>query len=139
MNIGQAADTSGVSAKMIRYYESVGILPPARRSDSGYREYDHADIHRLRFVQRARDFGFSMAQIEALLGLWADRSRSSMEVKRIALGHVAELDEKIRHLRAMRNSLKHLADCCHGDNRPDCPILEDLSGEHAPSRHRIKR
>jgi Cu(I)-responsive transcriptional regulator len=138
VNIGEAAELSGVSAKMIRYYEGVGLLPAARRSDSGYREYDRADVHRLRFVQRARDFGFSMAQVGALLGLWADRSRPSKEVKRIALGHVAELDDKIKHLRAMRNSLKHLANCCHGDNRPDCPILEDLSGEHPPRRTRYK-
>lgn len=138
MNIGEAAELSGVSAKMIRYYESVGLLPAARRSDNGYRAYDQTDIHRLRFVQRARDFGFSMAQIEALLGLWVDRSRPSKEVKRIALGHVADLDDKIKHLRAMRDSLKHLADCCHGDHRPDCPILEDLSGTEPATRSKRK-
>jgi MerR family copper efflux transcriptional regulator len=134
MNIGQAAEASGVSAKMIRYYESVGILPSAHRSDNGYREYEEADVHRLRFVRRARDFGFSMAQIEALLGLWADRSRPSKEVKQIALEHVADLDRRIKNLQAMRNSLKHLADCCHGDHRPECPILQDLSGEKPSKR-----
>jgi Cu(I)-responsive transcriptional regulator len=127
MNIGQAAEASGVSAKMIRYYESIGLLPAANRSDSGYRKYEPSDIHRLRFVRRSRDFGFSMDQIEALLALWTDRSRPSKEVKKIALAHVAELDEKISHLCGLRDTLKHLADCCHGDHRPDCPILADLA------------
>ena len=126
MNIGQASDASGVSAKMIRYYESVGLLPAARRSGNGYRDYSDQDVHRLRFVRRARDFGFAMDQIEALLALWGDRTRPSKDVKAIALQHVHELDEKISHLRALRNTLAHLADCCHGDHRPDCPILEDL-------------
>jgi MerR family copper efflux transcriptional regulator len=126
MNIGQASDASGVSAKMIRYYESVGLLPAARRSGNGYRDYSEQDVHRLRFVRRARDFGFAMDQIEALLALWGDRTRPSKDVKSIALQHVQELDEKISHLRALRNTLAHLADCCHGDHRPDCPILEDL-------------
>ena len=128
MNIGQAAETSGVTAKMIRYYESIGLLPDAQRSSSGYRQYSEADIHRLRFVRRSRDFGFSMAQIDALLGLWQKR-RPSQGVKKIALAHVAELDEKIQHLTELRNTLKHLADCCHGDQRPECPILESLSGK----------
>ena len=126
MNIGEASAESGVSAKMIRYYESVGLLPAARRSANGYRDYGDIDVHRLRFVRRARDFGFSMEQIEVLLALWTDRKRPSKEVKAVATAHVAELDEKISHLRALRNTLKHLADCCHGDHRPDCPILEDL-------------
>jgi Cu(I)-responsive transcriptional regulator len=128
MNIGEAAAASGVSAKMVRYYESVGLLPKAARKGSGYRDYDGKDVHRLRFVRRARDFGFSMAEIGELLALWQDRARSSKDVKRIALTHVAELDEKIRHLSSLRDTLKHLAHCCAGDNRPDCPILKDLEG-----------
>lgn len=126
MNIGQASEASGVSAKMIRYYESTGLLPAADRSHSGYRKYLATDIHRLRFVRRARDFGFSMAQIVELLALWSDRSRPSSEVKRIALTHMAELDAKITHLRALRKSLKALATNCHGDHHPDCPILDEL-------------
>jgi len=128
MNIGEAADASGVSSKMVRYYESVGLLPQARRTASGYRDYDMNDVHRLRFVRRARDFGFSMEEIGELLALWQDRSRPSKEVKRIALAHVAELDQKIRHLTSLRDTLEHLARCCHGDHRPDCPILGDLEG-----------
>lgn len=126
MNIGEAASASGVSAKMVRYYESVGLLPAAARTASGYRDYDDKDVHRLRFVRRARDFGFSMEEIGELLALWQDRGRSSKDVKRIALAHVAELDQKILHLTSLRDALTHLAHCCHGDNRPDCPILKDL-------------
>lgn len=128
MNIGQAATTSGVTAKMIRYYESIGLLPDSKRSANGYREYGEQDVHRLRFVRRSRDFGFSMEQIAKLLGLW-EHKRPSHDVKEIALAHVAELDEKIQHLAELRNTLKHLADCCHGDHRPECPILESLSGK----------
>jgi Cu(I)-responsive transcriptional regulator len=127
MNIGEAAAVSGVTAKMIRYYESVGLLPAASRTGSGYRTYDSDDVHRLRFVRRARDFGFSMDEIATLLALWADRNRPSKEVKKIALAHVTELDEKISHLKSLRDTLKHLADCCHGDHRPDCPILDDIA------------
>jgi MerR family copper efflux transcriptional regulator len=127
MNIGQAAAASGVTAKMIRYYEDVGLLPSVRRTASGYRKYAAADVHRLRFVKRARHFGFSMEQIASLLVLWDDRSRPSKEVKRIAMAHVAELDEKIRHLTEMRDVLYRLARRCHGDDRPDCPILQDFA------------
>ncbi|MDE2384468.1 MAG: Cu(I)-responsive transcriptional regulator [Alphaproteobacteria bacterium] len=130
MNIGEAAQGSGVTAKMIRYYESIGLLPGVKRNQNGYRAYDAQDVHRLRFVRRARDFGFSMDQIETLLGLWAQK-RPSQEVKALALAHVRELDEKIEHLTELRNTLKHLASCCHGDARPECPILEDLSGRKA--------
>lgn len=126
VNISEAAAASGVTAKMIRYYESIGLLPAARRSQAGYRNYDSTDVHRLQFVRRSRDFGFSMDQIAALLALWTDHSRPSKDVKAIALAHVAELDGKISHLRGLRDTLKHLADCCHGDHRPDCPILSDL-------------
>lgn len=129
MNIGEAAAASGVSAKMIRYYESTGLLPTAGRSAAGYRTYTREDVHRLRFVRRARDFGFSVEQIQALLALWSDRTRPSREVKQIALAHVEELDRKILHLRELRDALSTLADCCHGDQRPDCPILEDLGGK----------
>ena len=128
MNIGAAASASGVSAKMVRYYESVGLLPKAVRTASGYRDYGERDVHRLRLVRRARGFGFSMEEIGDLLALWQDRSRPSKEVKRIALAHAASLDEKIRHLTGLRDTLKHLAHCCHGDNRPECPILDDLEG-----------
>ncbi len=126
MNIGEAAAASGVSPKMIRYYEEVGLLPSAARTASGYRSYGESDIHRFRFVRRSRDFGFSMEQIGNLLVLWADRARPSKEVKEIALAHVAGLDEKIRHLTELRDVLNHLAHQCHGDNRPECPILQDL-------------
>jgi Cu(I)-responsive transcriptional regulator len=128
MNIGEAAAQSGVSPKMLRYYETIGLLPEAPRTPSGYRYYGEKDVHRLRFVRRAREFGFSMVEISDLLALWQDRRRSSKDVKRIALAHVAELDGKIRNLTAMRDTLAHLAQCCHGDHRPDCPILEDLEG-----------
>jgi Cu(I)-responsive transcriptional regulator len=134
VNIGEASAASGVSAKMIRYYENIGLLPASSRSANNYRRYTASDIHRLRFVRRSREFGFSMAQIEALLALWSDRTRPSKEVKKIAIAHVEELDAKIRHLRQLRTSLKSLADCCHGDNRPDCPILDDLElGEQRPA------
>ena len=128
MNIGQASARSGVSAKMIRYYEEVGLLPKPDRRESGYRVYDENDVHRLRFVRRARDFGFPVDRIRDLLRLWHDRKRPSAEVKRIAEAHVAELDRKIAELSALRDSMKDLARRCHGDQRPDCPILTDLEG-----------
>ncbi|AKQ55495.1 Cu(I)-responsive transcriptional regulator [Bordetella hinzii] len=127
MNIGQAAQASGISAKMIRYYESIGLIHPAARSDSGYRRYGEDDLHTLRFIRRARNLGFSVEQMQELLALWRDRSRASADVKRIALEHVAELERKAAELREMADTLKHLAHHCHGDDRPDCPIIADLS------------
>ncbi|MFO0993430.1 MAG: Cu(I)-responsive transcriptional regulator [Hyphomicrobiales bacterium] len=128
MNIGEASVRSGVSAKMIRYYEGIGLLPEPDRRKSGYRLYDDSDVYRLRFVRRARDFGFPVTRIRELLRLWNDRKRPSAEVKRIAEAHVAELDKKIGELTALRDSMKDLAKRCHGDQRPNCPILADLEG-----------
>ena len=127
MNIGQASQASGISAKMIRYYESIGLIGPANRSDSGYRVYDERDLHALRFVRRARDLGFSVEQMNELLALWRDRSRASADVKRIALEHVEQLERKAEALQQMADTLRHLAEHCQGDGRPDCPIIEDLS------------
>ena len=132
MNIGEAARASGVSAKMIRYYEQTGLIPPASRSASGYRHYGEADVHRLRFVRRARDLGFSVAEIAELLGLWNDRSRHSADVKRLAEAHIAELEERIARLRQMADTLRTLSDCCAGDDRPECPILEELGQADGP-------
>ena len=131
MNIGEAARDSGVSAKMIRHYEDSGLLPRARRSDSGYRVYDGRDVHTLRFVRHARDLGFSIRQIGELLALWHDRSRPSRQVKALAEAHLRELDAKIAELQAMKATLAHLAHCCHGDDRPDCPILDSLAASGA--------
>lgn len=128
MNIGQASTASGVSAKMIRYYESIGLVPRADRRESGYRDYGAPDVHRLRFIRRARDLGFSVEQIRDLLRLWTDRHRSNAEVKAMALGHVAELKERARNLNEMANALKHLATACEGNGRPECPIIEGLEG-----------
>ncbi len=128
VDIGEAAGASGVSSKMIRHYESIGLLPAAARTAAGYRVYRPADVHMLRFVRRARDLGFSMQEIKALLGLWNNRRRASADVKRLVQKHVAGLDEKIRELQEMRATLVALAEHCHGDERPDCPILEDLAG-----------
>ena len=127
MNIGEVAKKSGVSAKMIRYYESIGLIAPAGRSEAGYRNYGMNDVHTLRFIRRARDLGFTVEQMGDLLALWKDRSRASAEVKRIALDHVAVLERKVAELKAMTETLRHLAAHCHGDDRPDCPILEDLA------------
>lgn len=127
MNIGEAATASGISAKTIRYYESIDLIPAAARTDAGYRVYSDNDVHTLRFVRRARDLGFSVDQVSGLLALWRDRSRASAEVKRVALDRIVELETKIAELEAMRGTLKHLADHCRGDERPDCPILEDLA------------
>ncbi len=128
MNIGQAARASGVSTKMIRYYEETGLLPGVRRSVNGYRVYADVEVHTLAFVRRARSLGFSVAQIEDLLRLWRDKGRASAEVKAIAEAHVAELEAKAAGIAAMARALRHLADFCQGDARPDCPILEDLAG-----------
>lgn len=127
MNIGEAAALSGVTAKMIRYYESIGLIPPGRRTDAGYRVYGDDDLHVLRFVKRARLLGFSLERIKELLSLWQDRQRASADVKTIALGHVAELNQRIAELTEMRDTLQTLAACCKGNGRPDCPILQGLA------------
>ena len=127
MNIGQAAAASGISAKMIRHYESIALIRQSARSESGYRTYTENDLHTLRFIKRARSLGFSLDQIRDLLSLWNDAHRASADVKTIALQHVAELEKRITELTEMRNTLAHLADCCHGDDRPDCPILQGLA------------
>ncbi|HLV16542.1 MAG TPA: Cu(I)-responsive transcriptional regulator [Pseudomonas sp.] len=126
MNIGQAAKQSGLSAKMIRYYESIGLLRPAGRSASGYRTYGPDDLHRLGFIRRARDLGFSLEEVGRLLDLWQDRQRASADVKALASAHVQELNRKIAELSELRDTLQTLVDHCHGDNRPDCPILSEL-------------
>jgi Cu(I)-responsive transcriptional regulator len=128
LNIGQASEASGVSAKMIRHYEGIGLIPKAGRTPAGYRIYADADVHVLRFIRRARDLGFSMKEIEKLLGLWRNRRRASVDVKNLALRHIAELEQKISELEKIRATLAQLVDHCHGDHRPDCPILDDLAG-----------
>jgi Cu(I)-responsive transcriptional regulator len=129
MNIGQAATVSAVSAKMIRHYEQLGLLPKVPRTDAGYRQYDDATVHTLRFIRRARDLGFSIKEIETLLGLWRNRRRASADVKRVALAHADDLQRRIDEMQAMQRTLKHLAHCCRGDARPECPILDDLARE----------
>ncbi len=129
MNIGEAAKASGVSAKMIRHYEEVGLVPPAARTDAGYRQYGDADVHTLTFVRHARDLGFSIAEIGELVGLWQNRKRPSRQVKALAQAHIQELEQKAQELLAMKATLEHLVRCCHGDDRPDCPILETLASE----------
>lgn len=136
MNIGEAAEVSGVSAKMIRYYEQNGLIPPAARTEAGYRVYSEQDVHMLRFIRRARDLGFSVDAIGDLLDLWRDQSRQSADVKRLALAHVAHLRQKIGELEAMAGTLENLATNCSGDHRPDCPILSDL--EHADSDDAVR-
>lgn len=132
MNIGQAAKASGVSAKMVRHYESIGLIPPASRTDAGYRLYAARDIHTLQFVRHARDLGFSLAQIAELVGLWQDRARPSRQVKALAEAHIHALEQKANELLAMKATLEQLVHCCHGDDRPDCPILENLAKDTAP-------
>ncbi len=139
MNIGSAAKMSGVSAKMIRYYEQTGLIPKAARHDSGYRDYGEADVHRLRFIRRARDLGFTVEQIAELLGLWSDRSRASADVKSFALEHVERLREKMAEIDTMVRTLETLADHCHGDDRPDCPIIEGLAEQDDAPSHLERR
>jgi len=129
MNIGEAAKASGVSAKMIRHYESVGLFPEAARSDSGYRRYSGKEVSTLRFIRHSRDLGFSIEQIRELLALWQNRKRPSRQVKALAQAHIEELDEKLKELLAMKATLEHLVHCCHGDDRPDCPIIATLADE----------
>lgn len=126
MNIGEAAKSSGVSAKMIRHYESVGLFPEASRTESGYRQYTDKEVSILRFIRQSRDLGFSLEQIRELLGLWQNRRRSSRQVRALAQAHLEELNSKLRELQEMRATLEHLVHCCHGDDRPDCPIIETL-------------
>ena len=139
MNIGEAARAADVSAKMIRYYESVGLIPAAARTEAGYRVYSPADVHTLRFIKRARNLGFSLEQTADLLDLWRDQERASAGVKRVARGHIEELEKKIAELQGMVATLRHLARHCHGDERPDCPILDDLSEHHQAPAGAMRR
>lgn len=140
MNIGQVSKVSGVSAKMIRYYEQTGLIPAADRKSSGYRDYSDTDVHMLRFIRRARDLGFSVAEISELLGLWRDDTRQSAEVKRLAEGHIEELEKRIKGLQDMSHTLAMLVKSCRGDHRPHCPILHslatDMPDEDISIRHR---
>ena len=134
-NIGEAAVRSGVSAKMVRHYEALGLLPKVRRTESGYRLYGGREVHTLRFIRRARDLGFGMTDIAELLRLWQDRRRASSSVKRIALAHIADLDQRMAEMAEMRRTLQMLAECCHGDHRPDCPILDELDHPSTAGLH----
>lgn len=129
MNIGAASKKSGVSQRMIRHYEGIGLIPLPPRRDSGYRDYAEADVHRLRFIANARDLGFGIEEIRTLLALWSDRERSSADVKRLALQQAEALGEKMKAIEAMRRTLIHLAKGCHGDSRPDCPIIDALAAQ----------
>ncbi|MEK9660703.1 MAG: Cu(I)-responsive transcriptional regulator [Alphaproteobacteria bacterium] len=128
MNISEAAAQSGLPAKTIRYYEEIGLVAPAARRENGYRDYAERDVHTLRFLNRARDLGFSVEDCRALATLYTDRNRKSADVKALAQARIDDIDRKITELRAMRRTLQHLAERCHGDHRPDCPILDDLAG-----------
>ena len=130
VSIGVAAQRAGVSPRMLRHYEALGLLPPVARTDSGYRQYAEADVHALRFIRRARDLGFSIAEIATLLGLWQDKARASSQVKSIAQAHIDDLNQRIADMQAMQRSLQSLVQCCHGDDRPDCPILDNLASVH---------
>lgn len=138
VNIGQASKASGVSAKMIRYYEQTGLIPEADRTASGYRDYSDSDVHMLSFIRRARDLGFSVNEIDELLELWRDETRQSAEVKRLAKGHVRELERKIKDLQDMVHTLTVLIKSCRGDHRPDCPILQRLETDHEEEDLSIK-
>ncbi len=138
--IGVAAQRAGISARMVRHYESLGLINGVARTDSGYRQYTEADVHALHFIRRSRDLGFSMEEIAELLGLWHDRSRASSQVKRIAQQHIDDLSERIAQMQAMQRSLQTLVSCCQGNDRPDCPILDDLaSGQAEPHAPRALR
>ncbi len=134
VSIGSAAERSGISAKMVRHYESLGLLPRVARTDSGYRQYSEAEVHTLRFIKRARDLGFSMAEIAELVTLWQNRRRTSASVKRIAQKHVEELAARIEAMQSMQRTLRQLLHHCHGDERPDCPILDDLAADPPAGR-----
>lgn len=138
MNIGEAAEKAGVTPKMVRHYESLGLLPKVHRTESGYRVYGESEVHTLRFIKRSRDLGFSIPVIGELLNLWQDRRRSSASVKKVASAHLAELDRKITEMKSMRETLGHLIHCCHGDDRPDCPSLGDLESFVAPATTKAK-
>jgi MerR family transcriptional regulator, copper efflux regulator len=145
-NIGEAAALSGVSAKMLRHYESLGLLPRVARTGAGYRQYGHDEVHTLRFIRRARDLGFGIPEIKLLVGLWQNRRRASANVKRIALEHVTDLERRIAEMQAMKRALEALARSCHGDERAECPILDDLAADVAPApaakrpaSHRLRR
>ena len=134
MNIGEAAKASGVSAKMIRHYESVGLFPEAARTESGYRQYTDKELGTLRFIRHSRDLGFSIEQIRELLGLWQNRKRPSRQVRALAQARIEELDEKLKELQAMKATLEHLVHCCQGDDRPDCPIIDTLESTEPVAR-----
>ncbi|MGD9816382.1 MAG: Cu(I)-responsive transcriptional regulator [Hyphomonadaceae bacterium] len=136
MNIGQASARTGVSAKMIRYYESIGLLASPARRANGYRDYGDQDVAVLQFVRRTRDLGFSLEEVGVLLALWSDKERPSREVKRLAETHIADLERRIREMRVVMKTLRRLAQHCHGDERSDCPILDDLA---RPRAERVKR
>ncbi|MGF9563650.1 Cu(I)-responsive transcriptional regulator [Neorhizobium sp. JUb45] len=137
MNIGQAAEASGVSAKMIRYYEEIGLIAPPARTGNNYRVYGADQVHVLRFIKRARSLGFSLEETETLLKLWQDKSRTSAAVKDVATSHINDLERRIAEMQGMVKTLKHLSHCCGGDHRPDCPILDDLAGDSQAHTHNV--
>ncbi|HSE78244.1 MAG TPA: Cu(I)-responsive transcriptional regulator [Alphaproteobacteria bacterium] len=136
MNIGSAAERSGVPRKTIRYYESIGLIAAADRRANNYRDYSESDVQTLRFIHRARSLGFSVREVAGLLALWRDRRRASHDVKALAVAHVHDIDRKVAELQSMRRTLTELTERCHGDQRPECPILDDLAGGDVPERRR---